>query len=607
MLSSKVPETFVSNVIEFYNTKTGSEKLLNRYQSAYEWLESRLKNSNYAPFRVKYVDINDTQVVHLWRVSTGVWETFEVGFGHAPAYVAISHVWNDSRLGFNGNWENETERLLEIYARMFDAATLVGVDLVWFDSCSVNQSDNFAIRDATYAMSFVYAYATATVALVCDLGDADRRPMWMNKIWTLQEATYTRKLYVMRIDAERSVSPTSFHDRWMLVLEKLSAKVVPKEYILEELKHRTGGWHLDGVYAVRHLVGGLKNIPCTYDLSIDSLMRKLLARSAGDDAVGLIATQLRTHSTATSTALKWELVKSSAPKVKTSPLYHPSNVVGNFPIKFLGSGHFSVPQGYRFISRKEEAKIRDAISKFGLLEKHFAAELGYDLEAASLHANLSAKVEEAGLFMRAAESASIAGFTSDETRELLIQAMSTGEILRFRTLLPLQLRLSKGGSLVNAIDQCIVALHRMQKAGMNELGICELAVFHCLREKKQDLIEAILSNDYFAEYNWVKIYVNLLAERTSDVATIVTAGEHDVCTLIDCEDTVLFIPRASGSDSDLIMIIEEIESEPGLYGIKDIQETTEENILLTKYLWGNTQVHHQFFAHITEPHWYIIA
>ncbi|KAJ3349092.1 hypothetical protein HDU83_000785 [Entophlyctis luteolus] len=66
------------------------------------------------------------------------------------------------------------------------------LDWFWLDMISVDQTNDFVIRDATYVMSYVYHTAALTVVLHSTTNGTDFNE-WESRVWTIQEKWLSRK------------------------------------------------------------------------------------------------------------------------------------------------------------------------------------------------------------------------------------------------------------------------------------------------------------------------------------------------------------------------------------------------------------------------------
>lgn len=196
----------------------------------------------------------------------------------ADYMIAVSHVWSDSSFGCKKSecgvkCDDVNEKIFSYFQeihnlmksqRWFDENKDV---LVWLDVMSIDQKNAFAIRDATYSMSYVYFYADITFVYKGDQRDSLEK--WFKSVWTVQETIYSKRLVVSEKGYLRRIRDVRINDIRMI---DSTAEAIA------ELRRREGGMSQDKLYALRHLIPGLKNMPCLYDRTIEEIKFNIIGR-----------------------------------------------------------------------------------------------------------------------------------------------------------------------------------------------------------------------------------------------------------------------------------------------------------------------------------------
>ncbi|KAJ3129887.1 hypothetical protein HK098_007641 [Nowakowskiella sp. JEL0407] len=229
--------------------KDGIENFYQRKRKAYE----RLQLNQAAPRHKRGdVELGLAQAVRVIDIDTMTPDVVYLGDA-SISLIAITHPY---------------EAALEVIAKHIDGLKKHSEyrslpdgkkRYVWCDVVSINQKNDFAIRDATYLMSYVYFWSDFTYI-------ATALESWAKSTWTVQEAVYSGKLVYF----DESVDEQVIED----IRQELHAVDTAYEAV-KVMSKRSGGWYLDKLYAIRHLFPGLARLPCRYDLSLCDIIHNL--------------------------------------------------------------------------------------------------------------------------------------------------------------------------------------------------------------------------------------------------------------------------------------------------------------------------------------------
>jgi len=202
----------------------------------------------------------------------------DVGPVNKGTYLAISHIWHDT--GVTGLPKHRLFIRGLQFARVHsDLARRLGVRLIWLDLISIDQTSDFAIRDATYAMSYIFAFSKHTVVSVESELQVES---WMGSTWTVQEAVYSEDLVVYYRETGMLIEKPELGPDYI----KLRAGALTCSEAVDLLKARKGGWELDKLYALRHCIPHLRYAPCVYDRSAEQVVANIMRMTDGDSLVG---------------------------------------------------------------------------------------------------------------------------------------------------------------------------------------------------------------------------------------------------------------------------------------------------------------------------------
>ncbi|KAJ3248788.1 hypothetical protein HDU78_010238 [Chytriomyces hyalinus] len=144
----------------------------------------------------------------------------------------------------------------------------------WMDFVSVNQSNDFAIRDASYVMSYVYHSASVTVVLHNNDKKGDHKE-WDSKCWTLQEKYLSREFVHTHWIGE---------DTLCLPREKNTEMGEPKslfELLEMSFKRKCNkAFNQDHVYCIRAFSKAVYERPVVYTLDIEVLISECAVSAA---------------------------------------------------------------------------------------------------------------------------------------------------------------------------------------------------------------------------------------------------------------------------------------------------------------------------------------
>ncbi|KAJ3313710.1 hypothetical protein HDU76_002586 [Blyttiomyces sp. JEL0837] len=136
--------------------------------------------------------------------------------------------------------------------------------LIWLDIVSVDQSNFFSVRDATYAMSIAYHIADMTIVMLDE--DDNDGARWLSRRWTLQELELAHSIILIRSDGEEAKNlPAVAKAREMMGKHKLYSALC-------ESSKRESRYPHDLVYSVRGLVPALFELPVVYDIDVYTLL-----------------------------------------------------------------------------------------------------------------------------------------------------------------------------------------------------------------------------------------------------------------------------------------------------------------------------------------------
>ncbi|KAI9330266.1 hypothetical protein DFJ73DRAFT_781956 [Zopfochytrium polystomum] len=256
------------------------------YRDAVAAARERYHRSKGTRGRIKSLSSVNVAPVLVYVPATDSWDVHYLGEVGDRELLAISHIWSES-----GVRPPEDERDYAAQcAKMIDVVRAVDrsrppseagetarptrTRVYWCDYLCVDQLNPLAVRDATYMMSLVYYWAEDTVVTTDPT-------IWSQSTWTVQEAVYSRKLTFVH-EPDEDTRRTIDED---IVTMRTSDEVTDAVNIMSK---RKGGWGLDRVYAIRHMVPHLSQMPCVYDREIEDLLLWLRGLCDDDEIVKII-------------------------------------------------------------------------------------------------------------------------------------------------------------------------------------------------------------------------------------------------------------------------------------------------------------------------------
>ncbi|KAJ3108683.1 hypothetical protein HDU96_007456 [Phlyctochytrium bullatum] len=241
--------------------------------------------------------------IWLFSLVTGAFEYTFIGPRRVKKYVAVSHLWKHHVFPevHTGNIEamtpDEREQFRSHLRAILDAfENTEDIHHVWLDQACVDQQDKESVRNATLIMSYVYEWAEFTVVCLMGMNPEDELDKWLQSTWTMQELFYSKTIAVhlaTNPDSEtRSLLARKANQeaqRWQQAQvtktlgpwwsdkndtdQDLKTRVLAE--LTESMHARTGGWPLDKLYAIRHNLTGLGQVPCTYDRDMEDVLSML--------------------------------------------------------------------------------------------------------------------------------------------------------------------------------------------------------------------------------------------------------------------------------------------------------------------------------------------
>lgn len=240
---------------------------------------------------------DNCHVIIVWSYEKG-YHFITIG-RHCEPYIAVSHIWSDSGLidDIAGFHDVEVIKLFKkmINKRMYSRGLgeiITRKTKFWLDIISIDQSDDFAVRDATYIMSYVYWWASETIILSTNDNSIAR---WLSSVWTVQECVYSKCIVVFDIKKERVRVVLNQH---AIEIERIRA-ISHVSDAIKEVNKRVGGWPQDKIYAIRHLIPGMALMPCVYNLSPRQIIINLIRNNPS------VASGLKTMMDACDNNLCW--------------------------------------------------------------------------------------------------------------------------------------------------------------------------------------------------------------------------------------------------------------------------------------------------------------
>lgn len=220
--------------------------------------------------------------IKVWSVYENEFTYVCVGRAMKKTLIAISHVWKDSLLFCENDINCADETCFKNNNYLKDAFLEIAIqnDLftecyIWMDILSIDQRNDFEIRDATYSMSYIYFFAFRVVIL--SRSDVNvTLGKWLNSVWTVQETVYANEIYVFS-----SVKNLLFCPRQLFENEEfmiLRQGFINPAIAIKILEKREGGWSQDKLYALRHVIPGLKDMPCLYDRTREEIVQNIIRR-----------------------------------------------------------------------------------------------------------------------------------------------------------------------------------------------------------------------------------------------------------------------------------------------------------------------------------------
>lgn len=230
---------------------------------------------------------NDTCTIVVWSMKRQKIIRVKLCDDMKDYLVAISHVWNDSGIKVcPRNNESDNCHIKQcvganlLLSKVFDAifkhiTNNVDYDhmidvLIWCDVISIDQKSDFAIRDATYTMSYVYYHCDMTYTICTKINSIN---LWMNSVWTVQETIYSKRLFSISL-IDNTIVRIDIGNKQIEHIKSLDNA----RGAIKELSKRCGGWPQDKLYALRHLIPKLRSMPCQYDRSFEEIVTNIIRR-----------------------------------------------------------------------------------------------------------------------------------------------------------------------------------------------------------------------------------------------------------------------------------------------------------------------------------------
>ncbi|KAJ3101311.1 hypothetical protein HK100_004561 [Physocladia obscura] len=269
-----------------------------------------------------------TKSIQVW-IANGYHYSLDPNFARDIDFVAISHCWLDmknlSKYHENTDeftyvkqdffaeeivqflkdpqteiWKkNRLRRVQEIVSNLRKTELKFSnqeentpYDWFWLDLVSVNQSNSFAIRDASYVMSYVYHTASRTIVLHNNNQIADYTE-WDSKCWTLQEKYLSRFFVHVHWDKNNT---SGFHSGRIVKNKEMDKKRNLLTLLKMSFERQCNQEFIqDHVYCIRAFSKAIYDRPVVYTLDIKVLIAECAVSAAQENDFSMFSAIPQDH------------------------------------------------------------------------------------------------------------------------------------------------------------------------------------------------------------------------------------------------------------------------------------------------------------------------
>ncbi|KAJ3105667.1 hypothetical protein HDU96_008467 [Phlyctochytrium bullatum] len=248
--------------------------------------------------------------VWLYSVATGKLEYTFVGRRLPKRYLALCHLWKHNNFPelhggdldamTEADWGVFREKVRRILAAVAEELEITEpMEHVWLDQASVDQKDRESVRTAMYSRDHCFSCAECTVLCLPGVEPTTEVKECRSSLWAMQVCKHLSVMFLfisqyvhdplwqeLLVSRKISVFLLNGQDSSGVNIEeireesKLSWKVVrqredkPLQALMGKMLQRQGGWPLDKIYAVRHLLHSyeIQHLPFMHDRTIDDMI-----------------------------------------------------------------------------------------------------------------------------------------------------------------------------------------------------------------------------------------------------------------------------------------------------------------------------------------------